>query len=456
MKKFDAIIIGSGQAGNPLAHKLADKGWKVALLEKEYLGGSCINFGCTPTKTMVASAQLAHYARKAPQLGVNTGDVSIDLSKIIERKNSIVKQWRSGQENQAAKRENITLIYDIASFIGTKVIKVNDEVLTADKIFINTGTSPLILPIEGISTVPYLTNKNIMDLEEIPEHLLVIGGSYIGLEFGQMFLRFGSNVTVIEYSDRITPKEDEDISNSLMESLQKEGMDFFLSSNATSISSDENGSLNLSIRNLKSENIFNINGSHILLGAGRQPNTKELDLETAGINSIKGFIEVDEYLQTNVEGIYALGDVKGGPAFTNISYNDYQIVFNNLFNEEKLSTKNRIVPYALFTDPELGRIGLTENEARNTGYNIKVGSIPMANVARAIEKDETDGLMKIVIDADTDQILGAAILGSNGGEVVQTIMTLMYAKASWKLLKGAVYVHPTITEGFFGLLESVK
>ena len=455
MKNFDAIIIGSGQAGNPLAHNLADSGWTVALIEKEYMGGSCVNYGCTPTKTMVASSQAAFNAGNASQLGIEMADVKVNLKKVVERKNKMVHQWRGGQEKQAAKRSNITVFNGFARFTDSHKITVNGEILKSKNIFINTGTSPLIVPIEGINEVPYLTNRNIMDLEEMPEHLLVIGGSYVGLEFGQMFKRFGSKVTIIERKDQIISKEDKDVSESLQEALEDEGIQFIKSAQAASIRKDKNGGLHLTVRlNDNKEEV--IKGSHILLAVGRKPNTDGLGLDAAGIETHKGYISVDEYLRTNIPGIYALGDVKGGAAFTHISYNDFQIVYHNLFNDEKKSIKNRIVPYTLFTDPELGRVGLTEKDAREAGYNVMVGKIPMSHVARAIEMGTTKGLMKIVVDADTDQILGATVLGVNGGEVVQTIMVLMYAKVSWKLLKGAVYIHPTLTEGFFGLLESVK
>ncbi len=455
MKNFDAIIIGSGQAGNPLAHNLADRGWTVALIEKEFMGGSCINYGCTPTKTMVASSQAAFNAGNASQLGIEITDIKVNLKKIVERKNRMVHQWRGGLEKQAAKRSNITVFNDSARFTGSHVINVNGEVLKSKNIFINTGTRPLILPIEGINEVPYLTNRNIMDLENVPEHLLVIGGSYVGLEFGQMFNRFGSKVTILKHKDQIISKEDKDVSESLQEALEDEGIQFIKSAQATSIRKVKNGGLHLTVKlNDNKEEV--IKGSHILLAVGRKPNTDGLGLDAAGIETNKDYVTVDEYLGTNIPGVYALGDVKGGAAFTHISYNDFQIIYHNLFNDEKKSIKNRIVPYTLFTDPELGRVGLTEKEARKAGYNVMVGKIPMAHVARAIEMGTTKGLMKIVVDADTDQILGAAVLGINGGEVVQTIMVLMYAKVSWKLLKGAVYVHPTLTEGFFGLLESVK
>ncbi len=456
MKTYDAIIIGSGQAGGPLAHNLADQGWRVALLEREHLGGSCVNYGCTPTKRMIACAQAAQAARKAPQYGIYTGDIRVDLKKVVELKNEIVQQWRAGQEHHTGSRENITLYRGEGRFSSPHCVMVNGEELTAPHIFINTGTSPLVLPIEGIQDVPYLTNRNIMDLTEIPEHLIVIGGSYIGLEFGQMFRRFGSRVTIIEYEQHIIPREDEDVSDTLREALSKEGIEFLTGASAKKVEQDKAGKLTVIVEERDGSREKSLTGSHILLAAGRKPNSDALALENAGIETVRGFIKVNEFLETNVPGVYALGDINGGPAFTHISYNDFQIVFHNLFHEEKKSIKNRIVPYALFTDPELGRVGLTEKEARATGKKIKVGKIPMSRVARAIERMETEGLMKVVIDADNDRILGAAILGPGGGEVVQTLMVLMMADASWKLLDGAVYIHPTLTEGFFALMKSVK
>lgn len=454
--KFDAIIIGSGQAGNPLAHNLADRGWSVALLERDQLGGSCVNYGCTPTKRMVASAQMAHYARRAPEFGVNTGKVIVDLPKIVQLKKDIVNQWRDGQEQQANKRPSITVFRGEGSFTGPKTISVNSEQLTSDKIFINTGTSPRVLPIEGIHNVPYLTNRNIMDVQELPDHLMVIGGSYIGLEFGQMFRRFGSRVTIVEYSDRIIPREDGEVSETLQQELAKEQIRFITSAVAKSITKDSAGQLQLSVESVGGQESEIITGSHLLLAAGRKPNTDSLNLADAGIETDRGFVKVNDYLETNVPGVYALGDVKGGPAFTHISYNDFQVAYHNLFHADKKSIKDRLVAYSLFTDPELGRVGLTETQAREAGMNLIVGSIPMSRVARAIERDETAGLMKVVINADTDRILGASILGSNGGELVQTLMTMMLADAPWTLLKGAVYIHPTLTEGFFALMESVK
>jgi pyruvate/2-oxoglutarate dehydrogenase complex dihydrolipoamide dehydrogenase (E3) component len=452
--EFNAIVIGSGQAGNPLAHRLADKGWTVALIERDHLGGGCVNYGCTPTKTMLASAQIIHDARRGAELGVRVDGVRVDLRAVVARKNGIVLQWRQGQERHTASRPSITLYRAAARFTGPHTVGVGDEQLTGEHVFINTGTSPLALPIPGMEGIPYLTNRNIMDLTEVPEHLLVVGASYVGLEFGQMFRRFGSRVTVVETADQIVPREDADVASSLRQSLESEGIAFLLRSQVAGVERRAAG-LRATVRR-ESGTADVLDASHILLAAGRQPNTGDLGLDAAGIAHDRGWVKVNEHLETNVPRVYALGDVTGGPAFTHISYNDFQIVFHNLFSEPKRSTAGRIVPYALFTDPELGRVGLTEREARRSGRRVLVGSIPVSRVARAIERGTTDGLMKVVIDAETDRILGAAVLGPGGGELVQTLMALMMANASWKLFHEAVYIHPTMTEGFFALMNSVE
>ncbi|HEX9581311.1 MAG TPA: mercuric reductase [Gemmatimonadales bacterium] len=455
MKTFKAIVIGSGQAGDPLARELADRGWTVALIEREHLGGSCINYGCTPTKTMLASAQIAHYSRRAAEFGVRVGSVDIDLAAVVARKNQLVLQWRQGHEKGVAKRPGITLFRDTARFTGPHSVAVGGEELSAEHVFINTGTRPLVLPIKGIERVPYLTNKTIMDLTETPEHLVVAGGSYVGLEFGQMFRRFGSRVTIVEFADQIIPREDADVAQALREALEGEGMAIHTSAEVTEVAGQDR-SLRVTIVPRAGGEPQPVEASHLLLAAGRAPNTDDLGLDVAGIANTRGWITVNQELATNVPGVYALGDVNGGPAFTHISYNDFQIVYHNLFNATKLSTNGRLVPYALFTDPELGRVGLTEREARAGGRPIKVGKIPMSRVARAIERSETSGLMKVVVDAETDRILGAAMLGVGGGELVHTLMALMMADASWKLFFEAVYIHPTLTEGFYALMDSVR
>jgi pyruvate/2-oxoglutarate dehydrogenase complex dihydrolipoamide dehydrogenase (E3) component len=451
---YDAIVIGSGQGGNPLAHKLADRGWRVALIERDQLGGSCVNYGCTPTKTMLASARIAHYARRAPDFGIETGEVQVNLAEVVARKNRLVRQWREGQEGHVARRPSLDLYRGEGRFTAAHVVAVNETLLTADHIFINTGLRPRIPDIPGLNEVDYFTNRNIMDLTELPEHLVVLGGNYVGLEFGQMFRRFGSRVSVIEMNDQITPREDEDVARALQQALEAEGIRFYLASEARRVRPAAGG-VELAIER-GDGSTETLTGSHLLLATGRIPNTERLGLDAAGIETDeRGFIGANERLETNVSGVWAIGDVKGGPAFTHISYDDHLIVYDNLVNGKARTTAGRLVPYALFTDPELGRVGLSEKEARQAGYPLKIGSVPMAQVARAIERDETAGLMKVVIDAANDRLLGAAILGSDGGELVQSLMVLMMAGAPWTLLEKAVYIHPTLAEGFFTLMDNV-
>jgi pyruvate/2-oxoglutarate dehydrogenase complex dihydrolipoamide dehydrogenase (E3) component len=451
---YDAIVIGSGQGGNPLAHKLADQDWRVALIERDHLGGSCVNYGCTPTKTMLASARIAHYARRAADFGLETGEVQVKLGQVVARKNRIVQQWREGQERHVATRPSLDLYRGEGRFTAAHVVAVDGISLSADHIFINTGLRPRIPDIPGLNEVDYFTNRNIMDLTEVPEHLVVLGGNYVGLEFGQMFRRFGSRVSIIEMNDQITPREDVDVAHALQQALEAEGIYFYLASEARHVR-PAGGGVELALER-GDRSTETLTGSHLLVATGRIPNSGRLGLDAAGIETDeRGFIRVNERLETNVPGVWAIGDVKGGPAFTHISYDDHLILYDNLVNGKQRTTRGRLVPYALFTDPELGRVGLSEKEARQAGYQLKIGSVPMAQVARAIERDETAGLMKVVIDATNDQLLGAAILGSDGGELVQTLMVLMMAGAPWTLLEKAVYIHPTLTEGFFALMDNV-
>jgi pyruvate/2-oxoglutarate dehydrogenase complex dihydrolipoamide dehydrogenase (E3) component len=452
MPSYDAILIGSGQGGNPLCQKLADHGWTVALIEREHLGGTCINTGCTPTKTMIASAQVAHYARNAGKWGVRTGEVAVDLPRVVARKDQVVGQWRAGQERKVRERERLHLYRGHGRFIAPHRVRVGDEVLESERIFIDTGTRPAIASLEGLNRVDYLTNASIMRLTELPDHLLVLGGGYIGLEFGQMFRRLGSRVTVVHRGDHLLPREDPDITEELQKALEGEGIRFILNARTSRVERQD-GQVVLSLDG----EVEAIRGSHLLVATGRRPNTDDLGLAEAGIQTDpQGFIRVNQRLETNVPGVWALGDVKGGPAFTHISFNDYQIIYGNLIEGKNLSTENRPVPYAVFTDPQLGRVGLTEKEARAARRRLKIGKIPMTWVARAIERDETAGLMKLVVDAETDRILGAAILATEGGELVQIIGFVMLAGAPYTLLKGAVYIHPTLAEGFWSLMEEVK
>lgn len=455
--KFDAIIIGSGQAGNPLAHNLADHGWTVAMIEEKYLGGTCINTGCTPTKTMVHRAQVAHYARNAARWGVNVSNVSVDLPKIVAQKDKVVLGMREGQEKQKAKRPNITLYRGHAQFAATDQIAVGGQLLESERIFINTGGRPQIPEIPGLATVPYLTNETAMQLRAVPEHLLVLGGGYIGLEFGQMFRRFGSAVTIIHSGAQVVQQEDPEIIAELQKALEAEGIKFLFNARTTQAKTDGGGVTLTLDSGPGSEGVKEVRGSHLLLATGRVPNTDKLNLEKAGVRcDQRGHVEVNGKLETSVPGIWALGDVKGGPAFTHLSYNDFQVVYGNLIEGKNLSIENRLVPYCVFTDPQLGGVGLTERAAREKGFKLKIGKYPMTYVARAIERDETAGLMKLVVDASNDGILGASILAPEGGELVQILGTLMLAKQPYTLLKGAIYIHPTLAEGFFGLMESVK
>ncbi len=454
MPRYDAIVLGSGQAGNPLAQKLADHGWSVALVEKEHLGGTCVNTGCTPTKTMIASAQVAHYARHAARWGVRTGEVSVDLPRVVTRKDQVVLQWRSGLERKVQQRPSLHLYRGHGRFLDPHRVRVGDQVLESERIFIDTGARPSIPRIQGLDQAGYLTNVSIMQVTDLPEHLLVLGGGYVGLEFGQMFRRFGSRVTVVDFAEQVLPYEDTDLARELQQTLEAEGIRFVLKAPTTRVERD-NGQVILRLED--GDGAESVRGSHLLVATGRRPSTDDLGLETTGVQTTpQGFIRVNSRLETNVPGIWALGDVNGGPAFTHIAYNDYQIVYANLIEGKDLTTANRLVPYAVFTDPQLGRVGLTEKEARATGRRLKIGKIPMAWVARAVERDETAGLMKLVVDAETDRILGAAILSSEGGELVQILEFVMLAGAPYTLLKGAVYIHPTLAEGFWTLMEEVK
>ena len=452
--KHDAIIVGSGQAGNPLAFRLADLGWSIALIEEKNLGGTCINVGCTPTKTMVHRAQVAHYALNAAQWGVNTSGVKVDLAKIVAQKEEVVLSFRGGQQRRVDERKNIRLYRNRARFVAPHQLQVGGETIESEKIFINTGGRASIPAIPGLREVPFLTNESIMQLTTVPEHLLILGGGYIGLEFGQMFRRYGSRVTIVHQGPQIVPREDPEIAAELQKALEAEGVEFVLNAR-TEAAHQKNSAITLSCK--IPEGTREVSGSRLLVATGRVPNTGDLELDKAGIAANKdGSIMVNARLETSVPGIWALGDCKGGPAFTHISYNDFQIVYANIVEGKNLSTRDRLVPYCVFTDPQLGGVGMTEKEARAKGHKLKIGRCRMTHVARAIERGETAGLMKIVVDASNDRILGASILASEGGELVQILGVIMLANQPYTLLKGAVYIHPTLAEGFFSLMEDVK
>jgi pyruvate/2-oxoglutarate dehydrogenase complex dihydrolipoamide dehydrogenase (E3) component len=446
-------VIGSGQGGNPLSHALADRGGRVALIEREHLGGTCINTGCTPTKTMVASAQVAHYARAARRWGVVTGRVAVDLGRVVERKRAIVEQFRSGQQQKIDQRPSLELHRGHARFVAPHAIEVNGQTLESETIVIDTGTRPQVPSIEGLEGARYLTNATIMELTEVPRHLVVLGGGYIGLEFGQMFRRFGSRVTVVHRGSQILPLEDPDVASALQKALEAEDIAFVLDATTTRVEPRTGG---IALRVKTPRGTRTISGTHLLVATGRRPNTDDLGLDKAGVAvDDRGFIKVNGRLETSVPGIWAIGDVKGGPAFTHISYNDYQILHANL-DGANLTTEDRIVPYAVFTDPQVGRVGMTEKQARAAGHRLKIGTIPMSWVARAIERDETMGLMKVVVDAASDKILGAGIVAVEGGELIQALAIVMRAGLPYTVLEGAVYIHPTLAEGFYALMDAVK
>jgi pyruvate/2-oxoglutarate dehydrogenase complex dihydrolipoamide dehydrogenase (E3) component len=458
MQKYDAIIIGSGQAATPLAMELAHHGRKVVLIEKDKIGGTCINRGCTPTKTMVASAKNIYQAKRAGEYGFTAGPVTADLHAIIARKNKVVTQFRSGSEGRLKNEKNIEVVYGDAAFSANKVVTVHMEgeemEYTADHIFINTGAATTIPNIAGLSSVPYLTSTTIMELQEIPEHLVIIGAGYVALEFGQMFLRFGSKVTMLQRSPQFLPKEDPDVADEMKKILEEEGIAFKLDAtpNSVQLTADKKIKVTVTIDGKE----VDLEGSHLLIAAGRSPATRSLHLDKTGvITDDKGFIKVNDRLETNIPGIYALGDAKPGPAFTHISYNDYVVVAKNLLENANRSIEGRFVPYCVFTDPELARVGITEEEAQRKGIPFKIAKLPMTYVARAIEAGETRGLMKVVVDATTKLILGVAIIGFGAGELMSLLQVAMLGKVTTDQLKDNIFAHPVWSESINNLFMSL-
>ena len=454
MKQFDAIIIGSGQGGTPLSKKLAKAGWKTALIEKRWIGGTCINDGCTPTKTMVASARIAYLAANSKKLGIDIDHFAIDFPAIHQRKNEIVSSFRNGALKGLEETENLEVIFGEARFTGAKTISValnsgGEEEFSAKHIFINTGAFTTIPDIKGLNDISYLTSTTILDLTEIPQHLLIIGGSYIAMEFGQMFSRFGSKVTMLEWSGNFLQKEDPDISDCLCGIMQGEGITIHKNAKTQRFQKTADG---IKAFVLIDDKMEEISCSHVLLAAGRTPQTKSLHTQLAGIETDeKGYIKVNDQLQTNAPGIYALGDVKGGPAFTHISYNDHLVIIKNLLHNAGASIKGRQVPYCMFTDPQLGRVGITETEARKKGLNIKVVSLSMEKVARAIETAETRGIMKAVVDAETKKILGVAVIGEQGGEIMSVLQVAMMGNITYEQIRENIFAHPLYAESLNNL-----
>jgi pyruvate/2-oxoglutarate dehydrogenase complex dihydrolipoamide dehydrogenase (E3) component len=449
-ERFDAVIVGSGQAGNPLAAALAKAGKKTAVIESKHVGGTCINEGCTPTKTMVASGRVAYLARRGADYGVSTGPISMDLTKVRERKREVVERFRSGNEKRLQTTEDIELIYGLGHFVGPKTLHVylrggGTRALEADWFFLNTGLRATMPPIDGIQDVPFLTNESIMELDTVPENLLILGGGYIGLEFGQLFRRFGSEVTIIHIGKQLLDHEDADIAEEVQKILIEDGIKILLEAE-TKAAHGSAGAVELTVKAGGQEQV--VKGSHLLIAAGRTPNTDALNLSATGVEvDPHGYIKVNDYLETNVPGIYSLGDVKGGPAFTHISYDDYRIVAANLLNGESRSTRDRILPYTVFIDPQLGRIGLSESDARKQGKKIRVAKMPMTSVARAIETAETRGFMKIIVDPNTELILGAAVLGIEGGEIATVVQMAMQGGLKYTVLRDGIFSHPTLSEG---------
>jgi pyruvate/2-oxoglutarate dehydrogenase complex dihydrolipoamide dehydrogenase (E3) component len=452
--QFQAIVIGSGQGGNPLCMALAQAGFRTALIERKHVGGTCVNEGCTPTKTMVASARVAYLARRGADYGVQTGNIHVDMERVRQRKREIVESFRTGSEGRFTNLANFELILGEASFTAAKSVRVRlkdggQRELTGEKIFIDAGTRSTVPAIDGLKDVSFLDSTSIMELDSVPEHLIVLGGGYVGLEFGQMFRRFGSRVTMVQSGTQLLKGEDADIAAAVTGILRQDGVEVLLNAKAAG-ATKAGAQIRVTVRIGEESRL--LEGSHLLIATGRTPNTDSLNLSAAGVATDKrGFIPVNSKLETNVAGIYAMGDINGGPAFTHISYDDFRILRTNLIEKGNASTEGRLVPYVLYTDPQLGRIGLTEEQARARNKKVRVAKMPMSSVARARETDETRGFMKAVVDAETEQILGAAVLGVEGGEIMSMIELAMMGKLTCGVLHNAVLAHPTFAESLNNL-----
>jgi pyruvate/2-oxoglutarate dehydrogenase complex dihydrolipoamide dehydrogenase (E3) component len=445
MPNYDAIVIGTGQAGPALARRLVAAGWKVAIIERKLFGGTCVNTGCTPTKTLIASAYAAHAARRTADYGVTIGGaVNVDMKAVKARKDAVVAPSRNGVERSLKTLKGCTVYEGHGRFVAEKKVAVNGSEFTADRIFINVGARAAIPPIPGLERVPYLTNSSMMDIDFLPSHLVVLGGSFVGLEFAQMYRRFGSKVTVIERAPRLIPREDEDVSQAVADFFKEEGIDVRVDSKVVGVEKEGNS---IAVKIESAGKVSEVVGTHVLVALGRRPNTDDLGLDKAGIvTDARGYIQVDDQLCTNVLGIWAMGDCNGRGAFTHTSWNDFEIVAANLLDNDQRRVSDRITAYALYTDPPLGRAGMTEAEVRKTGKPALISTMAMEDVSRAYEKSETKGFMKILVDRDSKQILGASLLGLAGDEVIHCLLDLMYAKAPYAVMQRAVHIHPTVSE----------
>ena len=455
MANYDAIIIGTGQSGPALALRLVAAGWKVAIIERKLFGGTCVNTGCTPTKTLVASAYAAHVVRRAADYGVRVeGAVKVDMKAVKARKDAVVALSRDGVEQSLKALEGCTVYEGHGRFVAEKKVAVNASELTADRIFINVGARAVIPPIPGLDHVPYLTNSTMMDVDFLPAHLIILGGSYVGLEFAQAYRRFGSEVTVIEAAPRLIAREDEDVSQAVADFLKEEGIDVRVGSKVIGVEKQGNS---IAVKLDSAGKNSQIVGTHLLVAVGRRPNTDDLGLDKAGIaTDTRGYIQADDQLRTNIAGIWAMGDCNGRGAFTHTSWNDFQIVAANLLDNDRRRVSDRITAYALYTDPPLGRIGMTEAEVRKTGKPALLSTLAMERVSRAKERGETTGFMKILVDRDSKQILGASFLGLAGDEVIHCVLDAMYAKAPYTVIQRAMHVHPTVSELIPTMLGALK
>ena len=452
MTAYDAIIIGTGQAGPALARRIAGLGMQVAIIERGRFGGTCINTGCTPTKTMVASAYAAHVARRGADYGFSAGDVKVDMKRVKARKDHVVGLSNRGVEQSLKNLENCRVCEGHARFVSPREVQAGDQVLTSERIFINVGARAAVPDIPGLDQVDYLTSSSMMDIDFLPRHLLVLGGSYIGLEFGQMYRRFGSEVSIVELGPRLILREDEDVSAAVTDILTREGTTVLRSAKCLRINKQGDDI----VMTVDCDGTSELRGSHLLVATGRRPNTDDLGLDRAGVErDERGYIVVDDELRTSVPGIWALGDCNGKGAFTHTSWNDYEIVAANLFDGESRRVTDRIAAYALYIDPPLGRVGMTEADVRKIGRPALIGKLAMEDVSRAFEKGETEGFMKILVDADTKQILGASFLGTSGDEAIHCVLDVMYAKAPYTLLKRAMHIHPTVAEFIPTMLDDL-